>query len=173
MSARPRTERFHGLPQGAAELGQFVIHTLRSGGEDSPRHQAVSLQSTQREREHPLGDTADHPPDLIEALRAIAEQDDDEHGPLISYVREYGAEVATVFASGIEEMDGHVDVDVLWYQICAFLRTISSVPILDQVVFIYRVGERTYGNASSMHWTLGTRSAPVITILFSFANSRN
>jgi hypothetical protein len=36
MSARPRTERFHGLPQGAAELGQFVIHTLRSGGEDSP-----------------------------------------------------------------------------------------------------------------------------------------
>jgi hypothetical protein len=43
-----------GLPQGAAELGQFVIHTLRSGGEDSPRHQAFSLQSTQREREHPL-----------------------------------------------------------------------------------------------------------------------
>jgi hypothetical protein len=43
MSARPRTERFDGLPQGAAELGQFVIHALRSGGEDSPRHQAVSL----------------------------------------------------------------------------------------------------------------------------------
>jgi hypothetical protein len=43
MSARPRTERFHGLPQGAAELGQFVIHTLRSGGEDSPRDEAVSL----------------------------------------------------------------------------------------------------------------------------------
>ena len=43
-----------GVQQGAAELGQFVIHTLRSGGEDSPRHQAVPLQSTQREREHPL-----------------------------------------------------------------------------------------------------------------------
>src|ERR1700732_3545314 len=48
MSARPRTERFHGLPQGAAELGQFVIHTLRSGGEDSPRHQAVSEKNKLR-----------------------------------------------------------------------------------------------------------------------------
>ena len=42
MSTRPQTERFHGLPQGAATLGQLVIHTLRSGGEDSPRQQAVS-----------------------------------------------------------------------------------------------------------------------------------
>jgi len=41
MSARPQTERFHRLPQGAAELGQFVIHALRSGGEDSPLYQAV------------------------------------------------------------------------------------------------------------------------------------
>src|SRR5882757_5369456 len=54
MRARPQTERFDGLPQAAAELGQFVLHALRTGGEDSPRHQAVSLQSTQREREHPL-----------------------------------------------------------------------------------------------------------------------
>src|ERR1700731_2070683 len=89
-----------GLPQGAAELGQFVIHTLRSGGEDGPRHQAVSLQSTQREREHPLGDAADHPPDLIEALRAIAEQDDDEHGPLVAYARQNGADGAAICGGG-------------------------------------------------------------------------
>jgi putative AbiEi antitoxin of type IV toxin-antitoxin system len=30
MSVRPQTERFHGLPQGAATLDQLVIHTLRS-----------------------------------------------------------------------------------------------------------------------------------------------
>jgi hypothetical protein len=36
MSTRPQTERFHGLPQGAAEPGQFVIHARRSGREDSP-----------------------------------------------------------------------------------------------------------------------------------------
>src|SRR5437868_3558310 len=54
MSARPQTERLHGLPQGATELGQFVIHTLRRGGKHSPLHQAVSLQSTQRECEHSL-----------------------------------------------------------------------------------------------------------------------
>src|SRR6266568_9170257 len=32
MGARPRAERLDGLPQGAAELGQLVIHALRSGG---------------------------------------------------------------------------------------------------------------------------------------------
>src|ERR1700737_3112678 len=48
MSARPRTERFPGLPQGAAELGQFVIHTLRSGGENSPRYRAVLFHYSQR-----------------------------------------------------------------------------------------------------------------------------
>ena len=84
MSARPQTERLHGLPQGAAELGQLVIDPRRSGGEDSPRHQAVALQPTQREREHPLRNTADHALDLIKMLRAIAEQDDDEHGPLVA-----------------------------------------------------------------------------------------
>jgi hypothetical protein len=42
MSARPRSERFHGLPQGAAELVQFVIHTLGSGGEDGPPPLSVS-----------------------------------------------------------------------------------------------------------------------------------
>src|SRR6202040_4029361 len=73
MSARPQAERFDGLPQSAAELGQFVIDTLRTGGEDRPRHQAVSLQSTQREGEHPLRNTADHPLDLAKALRAIAD----------------------------------------------------------------------------------------------------
>jgi osmotically inducible protein OsmC len=77
VSARPRTERFHGFPQSAAELGQLIIHTLRSGREHSPRDEAVPLQSTQCEREHPLRDTADHPFDFVEALRTIAEQDDD------------------------------------------------------------------------------------------------
>jgi hypothetical protein len=43
MSARPRTERLHSHPQRAAELGQFVIHALRCGGEDGPLHQTVSL----------------------------------------------------------------------------------------------------------------------------------
>src|SRR5258708_7100619 len=54
MRARPRTQRFNRVPQGAAELGQFVVHALRRGWEDGPRHEAVSLQSAQREREHPL-----------------------------------------------------------------------------------------------------------------------
>src|ERR1700730_17319276 len=43
MSTRPQTERSHGLPQGAAEPGQFVIHARRSGREDSPLYQAVSF----------------------------------------------------------------------------------------------------------------------------------
>ena len=133
MSTRPQTERFHSLPQGAAEFGQFVIHTLRRGGEDSPRHQAVSLQSALREREHPLRNTADHPLDFIKALRAIAEQDDDQHGPLLPYARQNGAESAAIFAGGIEELDGHFGV--LRYQICAFLRTLSQVYMLAQVAF--------------------------------------
>jgi len=61
----------------------------------------------------------DHPLDLIEALRAIAEQDDDQHAPLIPDEGQNGAEVTTVFAGGIEEFDGHFSV--LRYQICAFL----------------------------------------------------
>ena len=76
MSACPRTERFYGLPQGAAELGQLVIHTLGRCWVDGSRHEAISLQATQREREHPLRNTADHPLDLVETLWAIAEQHD-------------------------------------------------------------------------------------------------
>jgi hypothetical protein len=34
MRARPRAERFHCLPQGATKLGQLVVHTLWSSGED-------------------------------------------------------------------------------------------------------------------------------------------
>ena len=119
MRARPRTERFHGLPQAAAELGQLIIHALRSRWENGPRHEAVPFQSTQREREHPLRNTADHPLDLIEAFRAITEQDDDQHAPLVPDARQDGAQVATVFAGGIGELDGHFVV--LRYQNCAFL----------------------------------------------------
>jgi hypothetical protein len=69
---------------------------------------------------------ADHPLDLIKALRAIAEQDDDEHGPFVPYARQNGAEGAAIFGVGIGELDGHFGV--LRYQVCAFL-PISSTGI--------------------------------------------
>src|SRR5216683_3458102 len=120
MSARPRTERFDGLPQGAAELGQRVIHPLRRGRIDSPRHQPVPLQAAQGEGEHPLGDAAHHPLDLVEALRPVAQQDDDQHGPFVADQRQDGADGAAILGVRIGELDGHLRVP--WYQICAFLR---------------------------------------------------
>ena len=43
MSSCPQTERFDGLPQGAAELGQLVVHTLRPHG----RHCLANLDQTE------------------------------------------------------------------------------------------------------------------------------
>ncbi len=51
-----------------------------------------------------------HPPDLVKALRAIAEQHDDERGPLVPYARQNGAEGAAIFRGGIGELDGHFGV---------------------------------------------------------------
>jgi len=133
MSTRLQTERFDSLPQGGAQLGQFVIHTLRSGGEDSPRHEPVSLQSTQSERKHSLGNTADHPSDLIEPFGSIAEQNDDEHCPLVAHPRQDGAQGAAIYSRGVGKLDGHFDV--LKYQVCAFLWAVAQVPILAQVAF--------------------------------------
>ena len=58
---------------------------------------------------------------FIKALRAIAEQDDDQHGPLVAYPRQNGPEGAAIFGVGDRERNGHPGVP--WYQICAFLRT--------------------------------------------------
>jgi hypothetical protein len=133
MGSGPRTQGVYRLPKGAAQLGQFVIHALRCRGENSPRHQTVSLQSTQREGKHALGNPADHAPELVKAHRAIAEQDNDEHRPLVAYAREHGADGAAILAGGIVLWGGHFGV--LRYQVCASLRTIEQVYMLVQVTF--------------------------------------
>src|SRR5580658_4101740 len=56
MSARPGTERLDGAAQGAAHLGQLVIHARRNGGEDSSSQESIALQSSQGERQHALRD---------------------------------------------------------------------------------------------------------------------
>src|SRR6266567_3266638 len=96
MLTGPRAERLYGLPQGTAELRQLVVHALWSGREHRSRHQAISLQSPQREGQHPLRNAADHPLHLVEAHWAITEQYDDEHGPLVPYPRQDGAEGAAI-----------------------------------------------------------------------------
>src|ERR1700730_12392981 len=136
MAARPRAQRFHRLPQRAAETGQLVVHAGRNGCENGAGYQAVAFQSSEREREHSLRNAADHSFDRVEALRPVAEQHDYQHAPFIADAGQHRTDRAAVLARAIGKLASHLSV--LRYRICAFLRTIAPVYTLVQVTVVYR-----------------------------------
>src|SRR4030088_2367444 len=135
MAARPRAQRFHRLPQRAAETGQLVVHAGRNGWENGAGHQAVAFQSSEREREHSLRNAADHSFDRVEALWPVAEQHNDQHAPFIADAGQHRTDGAAILAIAIGKLGSHLHV--LQYQICAFLRTIAAVYNVVQVTDVY------------------------------------
>src|ERR1700687_4195589 len=117
-------------------MGQLVVHAGRNGGENGAGHQAVAFQSSEREGEHSLRNAADHSFDLVEALRPVAEQYNDQHAPFVADAGQHRTDGAAVLARAIGKLGSHLYV--LQYQICAFLRTLAAVYILVQVTVVYR-----------------------------------
>jgi hypothetical protein len=70
--------------QAAAKLRQLVFYPWGNGRIHGSGNQAVSLQTLQRERKHPLRDAFDAPSEFAKALLATAEKRHDKHAPLIS-----------------------------------------------------------------------------------------
>ena len=54
MTLRPSAEGGDGFPQGTPQRGQLVDDARRNGGELRSLDQAIPLQSSKCEREHPL-----------------------------------------------------------------------------------------------------------------------
>ncbi len=68
---------------GVWALRQRVIHAGRDAGMDGTGHEAVALQLSQRQCEHPLGDAGDGTVQFPEAQGAVAELPDDQNAPLV------------------------------------------------------------------------------------------
>ena len=62
---------------------------------------------------------------VAEALRAIAQQHDDEDAPFVADARQYRTDGTAILACGIGKLDGHLGV--LRYQICAFLSSLARL----------------------------------------------
>src|ERR1700730_299852 len=137
VSPRPLAEWLDGFQSGAPELRQLVIHARRNCRQLCSLHQAVPLQSTKREGEHSLRNAADHAFDLVEALRTIAQQHDDQDAPFVADACQYRADGAAILACAIRNLDSHLCV--LQYQLCAFLRALPAVPNLVQVTVLYHL----------------------------------
>ncbi len=95
--------------------------------------QAISLQASQSQSQHALGDAPDRTADLVESRRASprAQQLNDQHGPFVAYARECFAH-QPAFAGIVVDL-----IDLLCglifhtgYLISAFLRTVPIVTIL-------------------------------------------
>src|SRR6266404_3314960 len=75
-----------------AKPGQLVIDARRDGRRDRAVDETVALEVAQGQREHALRYARDLAAKLVEALRALAERADDEHGPLVADPRQQGAD---------------------------------------------------------------------------------
>src|SRR5207249_11019170 len=78
----------------AAHRGQRVVDAWRDDGVHRSRHDAVPLETANRDREHALADPLDDAEQLGEAARVHAEHADDVDGPLVSDAVEHLAGAA-------------------------------------------------------------------------------
>ena len=83
------------------QLGQPALYLWRAGREDRPGHHAVSLETAQRTGQHLLRDAARAPSDVVEAARAVPQQHDNEHAPLLIDAREDLADLAAVLVERV------------------------------------------------------------------------
>ena len=74
--------------QRSAQIGQLVVDPGRHGGVDGTADQSIALQTAQGEREHALADALDGAVQLVEAVRPLTEEDDDQDTPLVSHTVE-------------------------------------------------------------------------------------
>src|SRR5215471_16035509 len=67
-----------------SELRQRVVDPWRNGREDRARHQAVPLQRSQGQGQHPLRNAAERTAQLVEPLGAVAQRADHQHRPFVA-----------------------------------------------------------------------------------------
>jgi hypothetical protein len=92
--ARPGHQGLDRVEERRPERGQVVVDARRDHRVDRPPDEAIALQPAQGEREHPLADAVDLAAQPGEALRALAEQLDDEQRPLVRQAVEQVADLA-------------------------------------------------------------------------------
>lgn len=102
----PSCERHDGDEQGTPGPCQSVIHPRRSRRCHGPSDQRVALEAAQRQREHPLRDSIDRTPKLVEPQRTIAKDGNDENAPFVADPFEHVANGAIVVLD--LRPDGHL-----------------------------------------------------------------
>jgi len=80
----PCGEGHDGLDERAPEFGEFVVDARRGRGRHGARHQAVSLEAAECERQHPLRDPIDRSTQLAETHRSVSQESDHQHAPFIA-----------------------------------------------------------------------------------------
>src|SRR5215469_3972114 len=85
-----------------SKLRQRVVDPWRNGRKDRARHQAVPLQTSERQGQHPLRNAAERTAQLVEPFGAVAQRADHQHRPFVADAREHLAYRAAIL--------GHVQV---------------------------------------------------------------
>ncbi len=80
----PRGQGGDRVDERAPQRGQFLLERWWDVGEDGSSHEAVTLQTPQREREHSLRNPNDDPEVFTKPEGALCEDPDDEQRPLVT-----------------------------------------------------------------------------------------
>jgi hypothetical protein len=107
---RPRTKRQNRFAERVPEVGQGVFDLGRNRGVHGSGNQAVALETPQGAGQHLLRDTVQSAFDRIKAKRAVPQQHDDKHTPLVTDARQDLADFAAVFMEGAMIRASHSDV---------------------------------------------------------------
>jgi hypothetical protein len=77
------------LRQRLAERGQAVFDLGRNSRMHLSQYQPITLKLSQRARQHLLGDSADHPFELIEPSGLLNQHDDGQDRPFVAHTPKY------------------------------------------------------------------------------------
>ena len=88
--------------------GELVFDPRRHHRENRALHQAVALETAQRQSQHPLGDAADGALELGEAPRPVGQHDDDEDAPLLPDARQHLTDLRAFLARQVAGGGGYI-----------------------------------------------------------------
>src|SRR5436190_19875272 len=96
VAQRPVAKRGDRLQQIAPEGGQGIFNARRNGGKHGAGNEAVALQATQSQGQHPLRDAADRTAQFVKSQRTAAEPRHHQNRPFVADPRQHVADRAAV-----------------------------------------------------------------------------